>query len=268
MCEGVGKTPSGAPGPDALLARLAEMTANLDAYVERRAAEIAADRIAEIERHAVAQLGEAARRLDAAQARLAELEAEPCRRIAALERHIERKGERAMPTTEEQLAAARADAERLTAEITRLRAALPPEPGAPGQRWRQGRTVPRNLYVHDGDHPDGHPVGQMPSARYAALVCAAVNARLRPRAADAEVERAIVRAINDPGAIVERGEESLAEWAARAVLAAIYLQGGALTDYGELSRAEDTLEAVRGLCGGDDPAVAVQEIRELLEGAP
>lgn len=28
MCEGVGKTPSGAPGPDALLARLAEVTAN------------------------------------------------------------------------------------------------------------------------------------------------------------------------------------------------------------------------------------------------
>lgn len=176
-------------------------------------------------------------------------------------------------TAEEQLADALAERDRLAAENERLRAALPPEPGAPGQRWRQGRSWPQHLYVHDDGHPHGHPhghpVGQMPSARYAALVCAAVNAWLRPRADSTEVKQAIVHAIDDPGAYVGRGdEEPLAEWSARAVLAAIALGGRELADYGELSRALGALDAVRELCDGGDPAVAARAIRELLGGAP
>jgi hypothetical protein len=73
-------------------------------------------------------------------------------------------------TTEQQLAAARAEIERLTA-------LLPPLP-ADGQVWRVGSKCRSNLYAHADDlAPKGEPVGVMRSAELAAHVVQAVNAR-------------------------------------------------------------------------------------------
>lgn len=77
---------------------------------------------------------------------------------------------------EQQLAEAHAENER-------LRALLPPEP-SPGQRWRTGTKVGRNLYLHEGDDPVGRPVGQMASDQLAAFLSALANAYLQSRVSD------------------------------------------------------------------------------------
>lgn len=45
----------------------------------------------------------------------------------------------------------------------------------PGEWWRTGRKIPRNLYRVTPANPDGEDIGRMDSAELAALVVEAVN---------------------------------------------------------------------------------------------
>lgn len=52
-----------------------------------------------------------------------------------------------------------------------------PEPyqPAPGERWRVGSKVGRNLYAVTPEHPEGIDIGRMDTPGLAALVVDAVN---------------------------------------------------------------------------------------------
>jgi hypothetical protein len=48
----------------------------------------------------------------------------------------------------------------------------------PGERWRVGSKVPRNLYAMTPDNPAGRDIGRMDTPELAALAVEAVNAQL------------------------------------------------------------------------------------------
>lgn len=73
-----------------VLAALAEITANLDAYAERRAREIAAPRIAEAEADAEARVNEVMAQAEADKQRSGDLVKELQRCLAAQDRQLER----------------------------------------------------------------------------------------------------------------------------------------------------------------------------------
>ena len=77
------------PAPVTLAQALAETTANLDAYIERRAQEIAAPRIAAIEHDARERIAEVERQSAFDRQRASDLEAELRRHITALERRVQ-----------------------------------------------------------------------------------------------------------------------------------------------------------------------------------
>jgi DNA-binding GntR family transcriptional regulator len=89
----IGSTDSTASREDALTEaarRLAETTANLDAYIERRAQEIAAPRIAAVEQQARKQIADLNKKAIAARQRASDLEAELRRQLDAQVRRAER----------------------------------------------------------------------------------------------------------------------------------------------------------------------------------
>jgi hypothetical protein len=91
-------------------------------------------------------------------------------------------------------------------EIARLNALLPPNPG-PGQRWRQGTKVGRNVYIHVGDAPVGYPAGQMASDEIAAVVCEAVNAFTTRQPTDrAPAPRLDALLVVCPGCLADPGD--------------------------------------------------------------
>jgi transcriptional regulator with XRE-family HTH domain len=80
----------GDPTPADLVRTLAETTANLDAYIERRAQEIAAPRIAAVEQQAREQIADLNKKAIAARQRASDLEAELRRQLDAQVRRAER----------------------------------------------------------------------------------------------------------------------------------------------------------------------------------
>jgi hypothetical protein len=69
-------------------------------------------------------------------------------------------------------------------------------------RLRQGRKIPRNLYLHQDDDPDGRDVGRIEVTGLAWLVCAMFNAHLPECAVlcdeDCEAGAAHCRWVHEP----------------------------------------------------------------------
>lgn len=76
--------------PEQAMTHVVEITANLDTYVERRAQEIAAPRIAEVEAAARERIADLETEAAISEQRLFDLQREHGRQIRALERQLER----------------------------------------------------------------------------------------------------------------------------------------------------------------------------------
>lgn len=76
--------------PEEAMASIVEITANLDAHIERRAQEIAAPRIAEVEAAASERIADLKDEIAISERRLFDLQREHGRQVRALERQLER----------------------------------------------------------------------------------------------------------------------------------------------------------------------------------
>lgn len=76
--------------PEQAMTHIAEITANLDTYIERRANEIAAPRIAEVEAAARERVADLETEAAISEQRLFDVQREHARQVRALERQLER----------------------------------------------------------------------------------------------------------------------------------------------------------------------------------